>query len=220
MLRVRFTHRTFVCLGLFAWGAGCPAEEAARRGPPAEVSLTFDNPEDRTLEGRFRITLPSGASISRFAMKIGGAWQEAEVVERQAARRAYEDFLHRRQDPALLEQQAGNEFTARVFPIPPRARKELIVSYSQALADLEAPYVIPLRGLPKLGHLGIRVLVGKQSKATASSSLGGTTSRHEIVEVEKREWIPDKDFEGAKWVWPNRLDGIQPGDAVLVYGHG
>jgi len=44
-----------------------------------------------------------GASISRFAMKVNGAWQEGEVVEKQAARRAYEDFLHRKQDPALLE---------------------------------------------------------------------------------------------------------------------
>ena len=41
------------------------------------------------------------AAISRFAMKIGDRWQEGEVVERQAARVAYEDFLHRRQDPAL-----------------------------------------------------------------------------------------------------------------------
>ena len=63
-----------------------------------ELALTFENPNDRVLEGTFRITLPERASVSRFAMKIGDEWQEGEVVELQAARRAYEDFLHRRQD--------------------------------------------------------------------------------------------------------------------------
>src|SRR5437762_2696781 len=98
-----------------------------------ELHLTFRNPENRVREGRFRITLPQGAVVSRFAMRVGDRWQEGEVVERQAARVAYEDFLHRRQDPALLESEAGNEFSARVFPIPPAATKELIISYSQEL---------------------------------------------------------------------------------------
>jgi tetratricopeptide (TPR) repeat protein len=114
-----------------------------------ELRLTFENPEDRTLEGTFRITLPPGAAVSRFAMRIGDRWQEGEVVEKQAARRAYEDFLHRKQDPALLEQAAGNEFSARVFPIPARGRKELIISYSQELKGDE-PYAIPLKGLPEI----------------------------------------------------------------------
>src|SRR5207248_7869964 len=82
-----------------------------------ELQLTFENPLDRVIEGQFKIVLPPGAAVSRFAMKVDGRWQEGEVVERQAARRAYEDFLHRRQDPALLEQGGANEFTARVFPI-------------------------------------------------------------------------------------------------------
>ncbi|HEY7213530.1 MAG TPA: VIT domain-containing protein, partial [Thermoanaerobaculia bacterium] len=77
-----------------------------------ELHLTFENPRDRTIEGRFRIALPPGAALSRFAMRLGDVWQEGEVVERQRARQAYEDFLHRRQDPALLEQEAGNEFSA------------------------------------------------------------------------------------------------------------
>ena len=74
-----------------------------------ELKLTFRNPQPRQLEGQFEITLPPGAAISRFAMRIGDSWQEGEVVELQAAREAYEDFLHRRQDPALLEKQAGNQ---------------------------------------------------------------------------------------------------------------
>src|SRR5207248_1949141 len=72
-----------------------------------ELHLAFENPGDRTLEGTFRVSLPQGASLGRFAMKIGNEWQEGEVVELAAARRAYEDFLHRKQDPALMEKAAG-----------------------------------------------------------------------------------------------------------------
>jgi tetratricopeptide (TPR) repeat protein len=124
-------------------------------GPLAftELHLAFENPLDRTLEGTFRMALPQKASLSRFAMRVGDAWQEGEVVELAAAREAYEDFLHRKQDPALLEKAAGNEFSARVFPIPPRAIKEIILSYAEDLAD--APYVLPLKGLPELGLLDI-----------------------------------------------------------------
>src|SRR5438105_10660888 len=154
-----------------------------------ELHLVFRNPESRTREGRFRITLPSGATVSRFAMRVGDRWQEGEVVEQQAARVAYEDFLHRRQDPALLETEAGNEFSARVFPIPPNATKELIISYSQELRATAEPYRLPLVGLPTLGNLSVRALVGKASgggtKAPASS-LGGQRAQYDVVEVEKR----------------------------------
>ncbi|MFY0536044.1 VIT domain-containing protein [Nannocystis pusilla] len=88
-----------------------------------ELHLAFQNPNDRVIEGRFEINLPPNSAISRFAMLIDGRWQEAEVVELQAARQAYEDFLHRRQDPALLEKSAGNRFSARVFPIPRAASR-------------------------------------------------------------------------------------------------
>jgi Vault protein inter-alpha-trypsin domain len=159
-----------------------------------ELHLTFQNPEARQLEGRFRIALPPGATVSRFAMRIGSGWQEGEVVERQAARRAYEDFLHRRQDPALLEQEAGNEFSARVFPIEARARKEIIVSYSHELTRPGAAYRLPLVGLPAIERLEVRALVGK-SESQAVGSLGATSASWQVVEVRKSQWRPDADFE-------------------------
>ncbi|MFI5302439.1 MAG: VIT domain-containing protein, partial [Polyangiales bacterium] len=128
-----------------------------------ELTLSFENPSDRTLEGTFAITLPPNAAVSRFAMKVPDGMQEGEVVELQAARRAYEDFLHRRQDPALLEQGAGNQFTARVFPIPAHGVKEIVLSYSQTTTD-EAPFSIPLRGLPEIGEVEVQITqAGSQS---------------------------------------------------------
>jgi hypothetical protein len=120
-------------------------------GPLAftEIRLSFDNPNDRTLEGTFKIALPTSGTISRFAMKVHGKFQEGEVVEKQRARQTYEDFLHRRQDPALLEKGFGNEFYARVFPIGARESKEIIVSYTETLADGQA-YSLAVSGLPRV----------------------------------------------------------------------
>jgi hypothetical protein len=161
-----------------------------------ELHLTFENPRDQRIEGRFRIALPPGAALSRFAMKNDWGWQEGEVVERQRARVAYEDFLHRRQDPALLEQEAGNEFSARVFPIPARGRKEIIVSYSHALPRADQPYVLPLHGLSEIGRLDLRVFLGGRPAAGApSSNLGGEVSERRVVELHKEDWTPDRDFE-------------------------
>ena len=172
---------------------------AAIEGPLAltEIRLVFENPEDRVREGTFRMTLPQGASLSRFAMKVADVWQEGEVVERQAARRAYEDFLHRRQDPALLEQAGGNEFTARVFPIPARGRKELVLTYSEVL-NVGAPFTIPLKGLPSLSSLDVDV-------HSESSSFG----------LHKTKYAPPEDFTVPEKELPH-VAGLRSGELAVA----
>ena len=162
-----------------------------------ELHLVFENPNDRTIEGRFEIEMPPNAAISRFAMRIAGAWQEGEVVERRAAQRAYEDFLHRKQDPALLENSAGNSFSARVFPIAPRERKELIVSYSQELTSSAEPYRLMLRGLPELDELDASVILREPAAGPAglSTSLATTGGSQRIIELRRQKWTPDQDLE-------------------------
>jgi tetratricopeptide (TPR) repeat protein len=206
-----------------------------------ELHLTFENPRDRVIEGRFRVALPPGAALSRFAMKLDTGWQEGEVVERQAARRAYEDFLHRRQDPALLEQEAANEFSARVFPIPARGRKEIVVSWSHALVRGDEPYVLPLLGLPEVGALDVQVLLGERpagalaasnqsdeptasrdvadrarvSDAGSGSNLGGEVSDRRFVELHKQGWTPDRDLVIAQREVSPRA-GLRHGNLAVV----
>jgi tetratricopeptide (TPR) repeat protein len=157
-----------------------------------ELHLVFHNPRPQQVEGQFSITLPPSATLSRFAMKQDWGWQEGEVVELQAARRAYEDFLHRRQDPALLEKQPGNQFHARVFPIAPSGDKEIIISYSEALTRAGEPYRVHLRGLPVLAKLDVRAVVGRHGKENAASGI--TRYSYETLELHKQEVQPDADF--------------------------
>jgi Vault protein inter-alpha-trypsin domain len=145
-------------------------------GPVAftELHLSFHNPEARTIEGRFTIALPEGASVSRFAMKIGKRWQEGEMVEQKRARRIYEDFLHRKVDPALLEQGAGNSFTARVFPIGANQNKELVLSYSQEITKL-GQKLVPLSGLASLDKLDISIAPAKGKTITVDKNASAPT---------------------------------------------
>ena len=159
--------------------------KAMVQGPLAfsELHLTFNNPQNRTLEGRFEITLPEGAAISRLAMRDPGApWKEGEVVETQRARVAYEDALHVRQDPALLEKAAGNRFQARIFPILGQASKEIVISYSQQLGANES-YRLPLQGLAKVHELSATAQVWQ-----------GPQSADRSEEMKLQDRIPSEDF--------------------------
>ena len=153
--------------------------KAVLEGPLAytELHLYFRNDEDRVREGTFQITLPPRAAVSRFAMENAGEWMEGEVVAKLVARRAYDDFLHRRQDPALLEKAAGNQFTAKVFPIAAKATKHLVISYSQELPGV--PYTLPLRGLPAVERVDVELAVA-----------GGERTER----LTERSWQPDRDF--------------------------
>ncbi len=108
----------------------------------ARVALDqiFFNTQSQQLEGVYRFALPPGASISRQAMYVDGRLMESAIVERQRGRRIYEDIVYRRRDPALMEWMAGNLFKVRIFPLPPRTEKRILVSYTQSLERLYDDY--------------------------------------------------------------------------------
>ena len=72
----------------------------------------------------------------------------------ERGREVYERFLHRGVDPALLEQDAGNQFSARVFPIAAAADKELIIAYDHQVSE-SRPYTLALAGLPAIPSLSM-----------------------------------------------------------------
>ncbi|ACY15666.1 VIT domain-containing protein [Haliangium ochraceum] len=182
---------------------------AVIEGPLAftELHLSFQNPRPNTIEGRFAITLPEGAAISRLAMRLPSGWQEAEVVERQAARRTYEDFLHRRQDPALLEKEAGNEFRARIFPIAGNERKDIIISYSQNLIGDQAVYRLPLRGLPAVDELKVSALVGGRK---------GEGLAFKPATMSLQQQAPQRDFEVVPPPAAQRPRGLRYGAQLVA----
>ncbi len=159
------------------------------------LELRFDNPKDQVVEGKLQLTLPPGASITHFAMKIGDHWQDAAVVERQQGRVAYEESLHRKRDPALLEKSSGNRFGVRVFPIAARGEVHLRLSYAQTFSEPSQPYRLALRGLPRVRSLDARV--GVLDPATGERSW----TRKQLQRQRPREDVVVPRGSGASAAW-------------------
>ncbi|HEX7193300.1 MAG TPA: VIT domain-containing protein, partial [Thermoanaerobaculia bacterium] len=168
-----------------------------------EIELRFRNPKARRMEGRFSCTLPANAAISRFAKEVNGTLMEGEVVERLRANQVYEQFLHQMRDPALLEQDQGNRFSARIFPIDANAQVRIILSYSQLLPmrDNVRTYSFPLRGLPKVGKFSFRAFVtplpGESESKDAGTIAGATHSTADVYTINEHDYTPEHDVEIA-----------------------
>jgi Ca-activated chloride channel family protein len=97
------------------------------------VNQEFYNPNDSRLEGYYLFPLPVGAVIKNFSMWIDGQEQKAELLDAVKARNIYEDIVRRLRDPALLEYDGRGVFKVRIFPIEPRSRKKIKISYHEVL---------------------------------------------------------------------------------------
>jgi Ca-activated chloride channel homolog len=98
-----------------------------------QVDQVFHNASNRELEGTYLFPIPTGASLSQFAMDVDGKMTKAELLQADQARRIYEDIVRRRIDPGLLEYAGQNLFRARVYPIPAQGDKRIQLSYDQLL---------------------------------------------------------------------------------------
>jgi Ca-activated chloride channel homolog len=97
------------------------------------IDQEFYNPNDQRLEGFYMFPVPKGAHIDKFSMEIGGKSVDAELLPADKARRIYEDIVRKVRDPALLEYAGRDLFKVRIFPIEPRSRKPIKISYTELL---------------------------------------------------------------------------------------
>lgn len=97
------------------------------------IDQEFYNPNDQRLEGIYIFPVPKGAHIDKFSMEIGGKMVEAELLRADKARQIYEDIVRKMRDPALLEYAGRDLFKVRIFPIEPRSRKPIKISYTELL---------------------------------------------------------------------------------------
>jgi len=110
------------------------------------------------------LPLNRGQTVSCFALEVNGHLREGVVVEKTRATQIFEDVERRQIDPRLLEMVSGNNFKARIFPIPPNGFKRLAIAYEQELEQTEQGYLyrLPLQFEQKVGDFSIHVEVFKQ----------------------------------------------------------
>ncbi|MFC4636115.1 VIT domain-containing protein [Dokdonia ponticola] len=126
--------------------------------------MLFYNPTDAILEGQLDFPLGDGFSVSRFALDINGKLREAVVVDKELGRVAFEAVVRRRVDPALLEKGTGNNYKARIYPIPAKGYKRIVLAYEQELKVVDGNhyYDLPLAFENTLENFDLAITVFDQ----------------------------------------------------------
>lgn len=126
--------------------------------------LVFRNPNGRVLEGTFEFPLLDGQTVVGFALDINGTMRQAVPVEKDRGRVVFEEIERRRVDPGLLEQTAGNNYRARIFPIPANGTRRVSITYQEdVVRGREATYRLALGFEKKLKkfHLTVSARTGQ-----------------------------------------------------------
>ncbi len=127
------------------------------------TEMTFYNPNDRVLEGELNFPLAENQSVFRFALDIGGKLREGVAVEKNQGRRAFEGVVRQNIDPALLEMTAGNNYKARIYPIPAKGTRTIVVGVEEELKYTTQPLYQLALNYGKVGNFHIKVEVLKQT---------------------------------------------------------
>ena len=190
------------------------------------MEMTFYNPNNRVMEGEFEFPLAEGQQVSRFALDIDGKLREGVVVDKSLGRKAFEDIVRRGVDPGLLEKTEGNNFRARVYPMPRKGSRRILIAFEQELSQKNGQdfYFLPIANAAKLKKFKIRTeVVSRFVKADIQNSLqlDFTQSRNSYLsEVEKTNFTLNKNIAllFPKIDKPQLLTASQ-GDKSYLYGN-
>jgi hypothetical protein len=166
-----------------------------------EVDETFANDTDEELEGIFRFPLPPGAQIEKLALEVDGKLLDGAFVDRDRGAAIWRGVIQNAapkapkpreeivwvpgpwRDPALLEWQRGGRFELRIFPIPKRGSRRVVLTYTQ-LVDQAAgvrrftyPLAHDASGTTKIDAFDMDVQVLGHDKAFRASRRAATSSR-------------------------------------------
>jgi Ca-activated chloride channel family protein len=123
----------------------------------AHVSIVqiFQNHTGEIEQGTYRFSLPSGSTVSDFAVWDGAVRIPAVILERRRAEQIYDQARMQAIDPGLLEAgerdnkdpRATSLFTAKIVPIPAYGTKRLEIEYHQRLtaSDFKQFFALALR---------------------------------------------------------------------------
>lgn len=134
-----------------------------------EIDEEFMNETDDVLEGVYRFPLPPGAQMERLALEVDGKLVEGEFVDKTRAAGIFRGALHTATpqvkpvedivwvpgpwgDPALLEWQRAGRFELRIYPIPKRASRRVVMAYTEPVREVSGvrKYTYPLPDAPKM----------------------------------------------------------------------
>ncbi|HJL20404.1 MAG TPA: VIT domain-containing protein, partial [Sandaracinaceae bacterium LLY-WYZ-13_1] len=167
-----------------------------------EVDQLFFNPASETVEGLYRIRVPEGAVLQRFAVDRDDRLVDGYVREKAQARQAYESQVYRgsTDDPALLEWDAPGSYRARIYPIQPGETRRIVTRYAEWLrppAGGEARlYRYPMGAAGRAPHIQEFSLAADVADAGAErvrAGMGATVDQG-AVRIRRSDFRPRADF--------------------------
>ena len=126
--------------------------------------MLFYNPTNAILEGELAFPLGEGQNVSRLALEVNGKLREAVIVEKEQGRVTFEAVVRRGVDPVLLEKGTGNNYKARIYPIPARGHKRVVLAHEQELILNEGSHYfhLPLGFKKNLDHYALEMNIFNQ----------------------------------------------------------
>ena len=115
----------------------------------------------------------TGKVLSDLHLDIGGRLREAVPVRKgKRGREVFEEIERRRVDPGLLEQTAGNNYRARIFPLPANGTRRVVIAYQESLGQNpagESTYRLALDFPQRLKDFSLDVSVHTSTQAPAQA---------------------------------------------------
>ena len=122
----------------------------------ATMTLTFANDKPQVLGGNVTFPLPGGATVTGYGLDVNGNMVDGVAVEKERARIIYEQEIHKRVDPGLVEHVAGNAFRTRLYPIPANGTRSVKIEYvTQVEQGKDGPAVTLPMGFGDLDQMAV-----------------------------------------------------------------
>lgn len=97
------------------------------------IELQVFNPNRQDLEGALQFPLQDGQVVTGFALEVDSELRPAVPVEKAKGRQVFEDVTRTRIDPALLESTGSNSYRLRIYPLPARGLRRVVLEITETL---------------------------------------------------------------------------------------
>jgi len=171
-----------------------------------QVSQTFVNTGSRQMEVSFVFPLPYDGAVTQMTLLVDGKEYPAKLLDKDEARRLYEEIVRKNRDPALLEWMGTGLFKTSVFPVPAGASRTVVLRFSQmcrkfeGLTDFTFPLSTAKYTSEAVEEVKIRATIESAQEIknvyspTHAVEIKRPDDTHAVVSYTKKNEVPGSDF--------------------------
>ena len=127
--------------------------------------MVFFNPNKKILEGQIIFPMTPNQTVVAMALDINGRMRAASAIDKDEARRIFEEQVRSNIDPALIEKVAGNQYKMQIYPFLPKNTRQIQITTEENLKVInnEMSLSIPLTYNKKLNSFSVTVNVAQDA---------------------------------------------------------